>query len=1466
MATLGFYLLSALLALLALLLSALPARAEVRLPDGDYYAAMDDLSVKVMGGYVTVSRSWFRNRWYFNSAWAQLKFTYDSLDGSIKSIDRAGWGYERSGPGVFVFDERNSIRATATGYRWQDRRGNTIDYDSAGRILAYGDRNDVRVTFGHDADGRLRAAFDHFGTQVLWFEWTGNELTAVHDATRRVEYGYSGGRLTGVTDVLGHLWSYDYYGNGQLKSMTDPEGRVRSLEYAGNGRVSKVTEPDATFTQYGYDYDSAKREVYVKIVHPLGRIEERWYDLLARLRRHDIDGRTQLALTSDGRNRTRTDENGAQVRDELDEWDNVVRHVNADGTEQRYEYDPLYTNLTRVTDERGIVTRYEYDPKGNRIRTTEALGLPEQRVTEYSYDDWGNLLTARRLADAVTPESLFDYDYDDQGNLEAFTDPEGHRTEYQQYNALGQARRTIDARGKVWLTGYDDAGRLVSETDPLGHAIGYGYDKVGNLTSLTNPRGKVTRLEYDGRDRLLHRIDAYGKVDTQEYDAEGKLIAATDRDQRTQRFEYDTLGRLQRQIDGKGNVTTMEYTDPGATEPSAFGPTRIVYPTFENQLRYDKRNRVVLDTEVDGAEGFVTGYGYDARGQVDTVTDPAGHTMFHEYDALGRLTKVTDRLDYTLAYAYDNRDNPIAVTDQEGKTHSMVYDRANRLREERRPAGETTRYVYDPTDNLTEALQPNGNRIAYTYDDAGRLARAEYYTPAGASPESVTSFAYDEANNLTGWSDGGFSATMVYDDLDRQTTETVDYGAFALAYSYGYTASDLTRSLTYPDGGLVSYAFDANNQLQSAEIAGEGTITVNTYRWLAPTRITLPGGAVQEYGYDGRLQLTGLKVTSPAQQVIADLNNRYGPLQELSEQTLDGSRTEYRYDEEIRLREVIRPAGTESYTLDGVANRTGQSSQPGPWRHDDNHRLLERGDTTYAHDVNGNLREKNQGGAITRYAYDVRNRLVRVEDGAGNLIARYGYDPFDRRLWKEANGSLTYYLYAEEGLLGEYAADGSPLVTYGYTPGSPPSTDVLFVRAGSQTFYTHNDQLGTTQRITDRDGNLVWSAHYDAFGTASVAPTSTLTFNPRLPGQYFDAETGLHYNLRRYYDPQIGRYLTEDPIGLEGGVNRYAYVNGDPINAADPTGEVAPAVAWGARIAWGYGKEWAQCFALCLGVASAANYFFGDCPMPPGVARDCALGCTVPPFLRPPCRWGKNSFAGDTPVHTESGLKPIKDIEVGDKVLAGAQWSGNYEFKPVTHVFSGEHEYRLVRIALENGESIEATPAHPILTEHGWRAAQLVEPGIRVQLKDGGQTAVVGLTSETRREKVYNLEVADFHTYLAGNLGVVVHNASPIHHIATDKHGYWTEAFQKIFDRAGMSLQDPANKMPISDHRGPHPDEYHEQVRDRLDRATKGPNKEANERNLRRELEKLKRDLRDRKNPLNKMVTRRGPWRWPCKK
>lgn len=155
-------------------------------------------------------------------------------------------------------------------------------------------------------------------------------------------------------------------------------------------------------------------------------------------------------------------------------------------------------------------------------------------------------------------------------------------------------------------------------------------------------------------------------------------------------------------------------------------------------------------------------------------------------------------------------------------------------------------------------------------------------------------------------------------------------------------------------------------------------------------------------------------------------------------------------------------------------------------------------------------------------------------------------------MWKELDGTRTYYLYAEEGLIAEADETGSLIRQYGWRPDGLWGTDPLYLKTGGQSYYYHNDHLGTPQKLVSVTGQVVWEARYAAFGAAQAAGTIE---NPlRFAGQYYDAETGMHYNYYRYYDPGTGRYLTSDPIGLNGGLNTYLYVAGNPLSLFDPLG------------------------------------------------------------------------------------------------------------------------------------------------------------------------------------------------------------------------------------------------------------------------------------------------------------------------
>jgi RHS repeat-associated protein len=314
---------------------------------------------------------------------------------------------------------------------------------------------------------------------------------------------------------------------------------------------------------------------------------------------------------------------------------------------------------------------------------------------------------------------------------------------------------------------------------------------------------------------------------------------------------------------------------------------------------------------------------------------------------------------------------------------------------------------------------------------------------------------------------------------------------------------------------------------------------------------------------------------------------------------------------------------------------------------------------------------------------------------------------------------------------------------------------------------------------------------YNAFGKASIttpaasAANPTIHVNLRLPGQYLDEETGLHYNYRRYYDTDSGRYVTQDPIGVEGGINQYKYAAADPVNLSDPTGECPMCVAY------------AACVAQCMLEDVAVNTVTGQCNNFGDSAKGCAASCLMGPLGRL-AKWaGKSrvakeaascafSFPAETLVHvkpknaneqnaqlSKADLKPIHALQVGDEVLAHSEWldkgdqllgDQRLSYEKITDVFTSHKLQTFVYITLNNGETVTATESHPFKTTEGWRDAILLKKGGKLLLKgsdgeDLGKTALItNVRTEQKVLPVFNLEVANAHTFFVGADGELVHN------------------------------------------------------------------------------------------------------------
>ena len=383
-----------------------------------------------------------------------------------------------------------------------------------------------------------------------------------------------------------------------------------------------------------------------------------------------------------------------------------------------------------------------------------------------------------------------------------------------------------------------------------------------------------------------------------------------------------------------------------------------------------------------------------------------------------------------------------------------------------------------------------------------------------------------------------------------------------------------------PDATVYSYEFDDNNQLTRLQIPGQGSLRVNEYNWLVPSKETLPGGVLRQSSYSGELNPKTIKLTASGDQQVLALAYQYGQVNEITQRSNDGQIIDYQYDTSYRLTQAVTThldsqIGFESFDYDANADRTRINNQLN-WQYNGAGQLVSRGAgdnlITYSYDANGNQSQK-QGAGISdtvNYYYDINNRLTSITNGSGLNLASYQYDPFGRRLSKTVAGNSRYYLYNQQGLIAEYNSQGQAQSRYGYRPDNIWGTSPVFIETGTlatpdnkQVYYYQNDQLGTPYKIIDNSGFVVWSAKFDSFGQAHLDDNNQIVNNLRFPGQYFDEESGLHYNWHRYYDPALGRYISSDPIGLAGGANRYGYAYQNPVIYMDVDGQLAVNVGAG---------------------------------------------------------------------------------------------------------------------------------------------------------------------------------------------------------------------------------------------------------------------------------------------------------------
>ncbi|UYY57228.1 RHS repeat-associated core domain-containing protein [Sphingomonas sp. S2-65] len=567
------------------------------------------------------------------------------------------------------------------------------------------------------------------------------------------------------------------------------------------------------------------------------------------------------------------------------------------------------------------------------------------------------------------------------------------------------------------------------------------------------------------------------------------------------------------------------------------------------RTQHDVQHRL---TRVDFPDGSWAGTQYRDTG-IDAARDTRGRFITAERDRVGRVER----------FEYDG-DTLAAVVDGNGNATRFRYGAGDRPEAQVHADGSREQYVFDPAGRVQQITRTDGHVLDVAQNGAGQVTRLA--TPDG----EVATFAYDDAGRLVAARNGDAALAWRYDAAGRLVEER--QGDHLVAYLYD-DAGTLT-GITYPSGDTIRYTRDADMRLSSiTDWAGRRHV-IDYAPEDAGWRMTAPEG-VSTTAWQNPVGLTTAVRVEAAGAPVFEQGFGYDDDDRLCEQrdTRVGA-TRYGYDAEGQLLRVERSAGAdEAFGYDGAGNRI--AGPAGPAQFDALNRMVEQGAERFAYDARGNLVERSGGVRAWRYAYDGFDRMVRAEDGAG-LVLRFGYDPLGRRIWKEVlrggEQRITRYVWAGEQLIrdveqvhggtgAEWTAGAAARTRdYGYWP---QQYTPLFLRQDGAVFNYHNDPAGTPMRLTDPAGRVVWEAERAGFGGLRVL-LSVIDQPLRMPGQYCDAETGLHYNRFRYYDPALGRYLTRDPIGIAGGLNLYAYVGNDPINRADPTGlwwKMAAAIA-----------------------------------------------------------------------------------------------------------------------------------------------------------------------------------------------------------------------------------------------------------------------------------------------------------------
>ena len=903
--------------------------------------------------------------------------------------------------------------------------------------------------------------------------------------------------LESVTDCNGLGIRFDYTKEGLLRSITDSAGRRLRVEHdTRSGRILEICgphpeDPEKEITLASYEYDA--------------------------------DG-------------------------------NMTLQRNAAGDVMTYEYAGRL--IVKETWRNGLAWYFEYDGTGVGSRCVHT---------------WGD-------------GGIYDHRLTFREGVTEVLDSHGELTVY--HHRGGLVWKKVDANGGEHLWRYDDSRRLLAQTDPLGNSTLYRYDRWGNCTDSSDPCGGSVSAVYPGKGNLRNRP-----------------VSVTTPDGGTWEFGYDRSGNLVSRTNPEGAVTRMTYRNGAvASVKDPYGVvTRLAYDRFHNL------------TEASDSRGNTSLYGYDLLGRCVSVTNPKGAVQKREYDPVGRVVRVLDfdgndiRLSYdgidnltgyrdnvqhveygysgmwkltrrrdhrgVVNFRYDREERLRRVTNERLQSYEFALDAVGNVTAEKGFDGAVRHYLRDRGGRVVRETLPSGTEREYGYDACSRVTRVSY--PTADDPDQT--YAYGLSGRLVQASRGESTVEFAYNSLGLPVRETADGNT--ILRTYDHTGRILTLDSTA--GASLRYTRNGYGELEGFTATG-GSDADGTGSWESAHRHDtlgfeveriLPGGVVRSFAYDdiGRLVDARTRKDSRTRHMR---RYRWGVADRLL--SVEDSRrgeTRYSYTPTGQLERAEYPDGREQWRK---SDQTG-NLYPDPdmklRRYLGGGRLEQDGEWHCEYDADGNLTERYLGTGRWldgkkdrwRYRWNADGSLAKVVRPDKREV-EFTYDALGRRLSKSFGTTVTRWVWNGNVPLHQWKQHREYSVVEDRWNTDTERRDmtvwlfdeesfvpVAMIKEG-RSYSILTDQLGTPTEAYDTEGNEVWSRVLDMDGNV-IEETGNKGMVPFLfQGQYYDRETGLAYNRFRYYSPKMGMYVSQDPIGLAGGIlNLYGYVD-DTLSFIDILG------------------------------------------------------------------------------------------------------------------------------------------------------------------------------------------------------------------------------------------------------------------------------------------------------------------------